>query len=128
MKDIIPVLNQYLRKERTVKVADKEYTIDPYLVVDMKSLCTILGLYNVYHPSTKYCCCWCAILRTLVTNWEACKKQPMRDIHELKKVGEKANNKEASYASTHEGVRVSVALHPLLDLVSECATSGTATD
>jgi hypothetical protein len=87
MRDIIPVLNQYL-------------------VVDMKSLCTILGLYNVYHPSTKYCCCWCAIVRTLITDWEACKKQPMRDINDLKKIGKIASTKDASYASTHEGIRV----------------------
>lgn len=109
MKDIIPVLNQYLRKERTVKVGDKEYVIDPYLVVDMKSLCTILGLYNVYHPSTKYCCCWCAIVRALIIDWDACKKQPMREINDLKKVGKIANTREASYASTHEGIRVCLA-------------------
>lgn len=43
-----------------------------------------------------------------MTDWEACKKEPMRDIQELKKVGKVANDKDTSYASTHEGIRVRV--------------------
>lgn len=35
------------------------YTLDPYLVLDMKSLCVMLGLYEVYRSNCKFRCCWC---------------------------------------------------------------------
>jgi hypothetical protein len=107
MADIIPVLNKLLSKELTIKVGNKEYTIDPYLVVDMKSLCTMLGLYNVYHPKTKFCCCWCGILRSLIVSPDAYEKQPLRNIEAMKVVGNQAKNRSSnSYASNHEGIKV----------------------
>lgn len=85
LKDIVPVLNAFL-------------------VLDMKSLCTMLGLYNVSHPSTTYCCCWCAVVRSLLFDYS--KHFPFRDIEEMKQVGAQAIDRSDSYASTHEGIRV----------------------
>lgn len=106
LKDIVPVLNAFLKEELKIQVGDKEYTIDPYLVLDMKSLCTMLGLYNVSHPSTTYCCCWCAILRSLLFDYG--RHFPFRDIEEMKRIGALAEDRSDNYASTHQGIRVGV--------------------
>lgn len=87
LQDIVPVLNAFL-------------------VLDMKSLCTMLGLYNVSHPSTTYCCCWCAILRSLLFDYG--RHFPFRDIEEMKRIGALAEDRSDNYASTHQGIRVGV--------------------
>ena len=43
----------------SLTVDGTSYTLDPYLVLDMKSLCVMLGLYEVYRSNCKFRCCWC---------------------------------------------------------------------
>lgn len=104
LKDIIPVLNAFLNKTLTINIDDKKYVIDPYLVVDMKTLCTVLGLYNVFHPKSNYCCCWCNIIRQLLLTTKG--DTSFRNLDEMKTKGQKAEGMSDSYASTNEGIRV----------------------
>jgi hypothetical protein len=78
LKDIIPVLNAFL-------------------VVDMKTLCTVLGLYNVFHPKSNYCCCWCNIIRQLLLTTKG--DTSFRNLDEMKTKGQKAEGMSDSYAS-----------------------------
>ena len=108
LKHIIPVLNAFLDGTQKVSVDGNEYTIDPYLVVDMKSLCTILGLYTVFHPSSKYCCCWCKIVRKLLLTFTFNNK--FRELKEMQTRGAKAETMGDYYASKNEGIKVIVVL------------------
>lgn len=104
LTDNIPVLNAFLDKILTIDVDDKKYVIDPYLVVDIKTLCTVLGLYNVFHPNSKYCCCWCNIIRDLLLTTKG--DTSFRDICTMQAKGQKAETASDGYATKNEGIKV----------------------
>lgn len=54
------MINSFLHSEK-LKVEDQEYVIIPVLTCDLKALMKILGLYNIYHPSSQWRCPYCPV-------------------------------------------------------------------
>ena len=94
-----------------MKVGDIEYTIESFLVCDMKCLVKILGLYDVFHPKSHYKCIWCNIVSTMMGDFTV-KSWPLRDIQQMLSHGQtldgKSDNSRGAYAGQKgEGVKVS---------------------
>jgi hypothetical protein len=81
VKDII----NGLLANPNIDVDGETYTLDPYLVLDMKSLCVMLGLYEVYRSNCNYRCCWCNVQKDDLgnfthTHWPLRMIQQMKDL------------------------------------------------
>ena len=50
-----------LVKEKKLKVDDKEYTCTPVLTTDLKAMMKLLGLYDVFHPCSRWKCPYCHV-------------------------------------------------------------------
>lgn len=50
-------------KSRTVEIANHKLDLTIHVVLDLKSLCMMLGLSNVYNPNSEYCCPFCHAVR-----------------------------------------------------------------
>jgi hypothetical protein len=66
----------------------------------MKTLCLVLGLYNVYRSNTKFKCCWCAVGDCDLHRFDI-PEHPFRDIDEMKK--KSLLGKQPTY---NEGIKV----------------------
>jgi hypothetical protein len=52
---------------KQVEVEGIKYTINPVLTCDLKVLMKMLGLKNVFHPSAKWRCPYCAVSKRYYT-------------------------------------------------------------
>lgn len=73
-------------KDPKITVDGVAYTLDPYLVLDMKSLCIVLGVYEVYRSNCKYRCCWCRLPNNKIGDFSVA-HWPFRSIEEMKMLG-----------------------------------------
>ena len=84
LEHLIPEINKLITNNKLV-VDAMEYTIEPYLVVDMKTLCVLLGLYEVYRSNTNFKCCWCEVTDDDMANFEKVSWK-FRDITRMKEL------------------------------------------
>ncbi len=70
-----------------MEVKGQQITLDPYLVVDMKTLCVVLGLCEVYRSSSKYRCCWCLVTKDKLGDFshDCWPMRCIKEMHELAK-------------------------------------------
>lgn len=91
LAECIPVINKLL-EEKEITVNGISYTLDPYLVVDMKTLCVLLGLYDVFRSNTTFKCCWCLVTDNEIYDMKI-KSHPFRKIQDMiTAAGEKTMN------------------------------------
>jgi hypothetical protein len=82
LDQLIPEVNKLIADDK-ITVNNKQYTVRPYLVVDMKTLCVLLGLYEVYRSNCNFCCCWCEITDDKMADFSQT-TWPFRDITTMK--------------------------------------------
>lgn len=86
LASIRTVINNIIHNPK-LEVDGVEYTLDPYLVLDMKSLCVMLGLYEVYRSSCNFRCCWCKCTKHKLGAFNV-QSWPFRSIEEMKTLAE----------------------------------------
>lgn len=84
LDQLIPEVNKLIADDK-ITVDSKQYTVRPYLVVDMKSLCVLLGLYEVYRSNCNFRCCWCEITDDKMADFSQA-TWPFRDIATMKEL------------------------------------------
>lgn len=82
LNELIPEINKLIADNKII-IDGKEYVVEPYLVLDMKSLCTVLGLYEVYRPNTNFKCCWCEVTDANIDDFTK-QSWKFRDLNTLK--------------------------------------------
>lgn len=94
-------------KEKNVNVDGKNVPVDLFFASDMKYLCTLLGLYEVYKPGTLFKCPFCSVKKDQFTNIKK-ENWSLRDIQKMREWGkESMKYSDTSYfARTHEGQMV----------------------
>lgn len=87
LEHIIPEINKLITSNKII-IDGIQYTIELYLVVDMKTLCMLLGLYEVYRSNTNFKCCWCEISSNDIANLEKV-SWAFRNIKQMKEIASK---------------------------------------
>lgn len=88
---------------------DITYTIEPFLVCDMKCLVRLLGLYDVFNPNSYWKCAWCHCNQQNISDFSI-ESWNLRDINEMIKIGkiqdQKAESTRSNQAKQYHGTRV----------------------
>lgn len=84
----------------------------------MKCLVRLLGLYDVFHPSSFWKCAWCHTDKTNIadftrTSW------PLRDIIKMIQLGKKMDGKSDAQQKTHARTHHGLMCEPILAFVLE---------
>ncbi|PRP82706.1 hypothetical protein PROFUN_09968 [Planoprotostelium fungivorum] len=76
--------------EKEISVEDESgvrtYKVSIALVLDMKALCSIMGLYSCYNHGTKWGCPWCLVTSEKIGDFTH-EKWDFRDIDQMVKAG-----------------------------------------
>jgi hypothetical protein len=91
--DVCKEINQLFEKPE-IEINGKIVKLSPFLTCDMKSLCILLGLYEVWRPGSKYRCPWCKVTKDKLADFSI-EEWEFRDINEMKTKGsvEKKNQR-----------------------------------
>lgn len=99
------------------------YKIEPFLVCDMACLVTVLGLYDVFHPSSHWKCCWCHASALNIADFTI-HKWELRDINKMVEKGVSLANKteaqQKKFATTNFGQQKPPILQFLLSHTVPC--------
>jgi hypothetical protein len=122
LSNVITIVNELI-SGRTISVNDIEYSIEPILVCDLVALVKILGLYNVFHPKSKWKCPWCLVCADSIwdfekPHWELRKYEEMQKLWEEVKTKTEAAKKK--FANIHYGITGRPLFNFLMDHVIPC--------
>jgi hypothetical protein len=107
-----------LVKKKKVTVEGKDIPVELFLSADMKYLCTLLGLYEVFKPGSLYKCPFCAVTQDEFTDLKKYKEWPLRDIQQMRKWGKESMKyaDTSNFARLHEGQMVRIDSFPSFHL------------
>ncbi|PRP74740.1 hypothetical protein PROFUN_15508 [Planoprotostelium fungivorum] len=98
-------------KKYTIETPEgsRVYEVSVALVLDMKALCVIMGMYNCYQHGSKYRCPWCLVTKDEIGDFTK-EDWDFRDMKKTAKAG--AELDEANYAESTRKRKAGTAEYP----------------
>jgi hypothetical protein len=117
LSKVLKEINE-ISQEKKVTVEGKDIPVELFLSADMKYLCTLLGLYEVFKPGSLYKCPFCAVTQDEFTDLKKYKEWPLRDIQQMRKWGKESMKyaDTSNFARLHEGQMVRIDSFPSFHL------------